>query len=82
MLGGKAVPFHPRVGVYTGIHNSRGNGQSSPGMEGSPGKAGSGEVEGEDKGMQALGQRVGRVPCGHGSGRDREAHTCSETILP
>lgn len=46
MLGGKAVPFHPGAGVYTGIHNSRGNGQSSPGMEGSPGKAGSGRVRG------------------------------------
>lgn len=48
MLGGKAVPFHPRAGVYTGIHNSRGNGQSSPGMEGSPGKAGSGRVRGSE----------------------------------
>lgn len=51
--------------------------------QGRQGAAGCGEVEGEDKGMQALGQREGRVPCRHGSGRAvyREACTCSETIL-
>lgn len=38
-------------------------------------------MEGEE-GMQALRESVGRVPSGHGSGRDREARTCSETIHP